>query len=238
MIGCNGMRKPQFENGQFYHIYNRGVEKRQVFLDKKDYMRCIHDFFEFNDTASAGRFSVKRLSEVEPRKVQKRRKMLVKIHCFCLMPNHYHLLLEQTQDGGIVQFMKKFGTGYTMYFNKKYDRVGPLFQGRFRAVLLDDDSYLMHLSRYIHLNPVELVEPHWKKNGVKNWDKTNKFLESYRWSSYLDYIGRKNYPSVIDTRFIYELMASDRKSPTTLYKRFVKEWMAQDVNIVGDLLLE
>lgn len=227
------MQKPQFKNGHFYHIYNRGVEKRITFMDRFDHFRAVHNLFEFNDSAAAGKFSSKH-SEVQPPKI---RDMLVKIHSFCLMPNHYHLLLEQIQDGGIIQFMKKFGTGYTMYFNERYHRVGHLFQGRFKAILLEDDSYLLHLSRYIHLNPVELIESKWKERGIQNWAKTNRFLESYRWSSYQDYVGKKNFPSVITKEFIYNVLEF-KKDRETRYKKFVQEWMAKDYHSIDHITLE
>lgn len=231
------MHKPQFENDYFYHIYNRGVEKRNIFGDEFDYFRFIHNLFEFNDVAPAGKFSSPRLSEVEPPKV-KNRDMLVKIHCFCLMPNHFHLLLEQKKIGGIVQFMKKLGTGYAMYFNEKYRRVGPLFQGRFKAILIEDESYLLHLSRYIHLNPVELIAPQWKEGGVEDWTKIHSYLESYRWSSYLDYIGKKNFPSVISSEFIHQLLTPDNQSPFTQYRKFVYEGTMPDTGLLEGLTFE
>jgi putative transposase len=229
------MHKPQFGNGHFYHVYNRGVEKRLVFLDSQDYFRAIHDLFEFNNTAPAGKFFLQ--SEVEPPILKKSRDLLVKIHCFCLMPNHYHFLLEQIQDGGIVKFMKKFGTGYTMYFNERRKRVGPLFQGRFKAILIEKDEYLTHLSRYIHLNPVELIEPQWKENGIKNWNNVGKFLKSYRWSSYLDYIGKKNFPSLITMKFIQRMVSLKNKPSPEEYRKFTREWIAQDMS-VNDIILE
>src|SRR3989344_6026710 len=123
------MKKPQFTTDAFYHIYNRGVEKRKIFLDKDDHFRFIHDLFEFNDEAYALNIYYKLPSltsyEVQPRKMSKR-KLLVEIIAFCLMPNHFHLLLRQNADSGIVRFMQKLGTGYTMYFNQKYQRVGGL----------------------------------------------------------------------------------------------------------------
>ena len=234
------MKKPQFEKGYFYHIYNRGVEKRTIFGDNFDYFRFIHDLYEFNDSAPAGKFSVKRSSEVQPPKIRSKkvRDILVKIHCFCLMPNHYHLLLEQVRDGGIIQFMKKIGTGYSMYFNEKYDRVGPLFQGRFKAIFIEEESYLTHLSRYIHLNPAELIESHWKETGIKNWQRTNRFLDSYRWSSYPDYIGKNNFPSVITKEFISALITSNTRNQPQSYKEFTQEWLAKDIYKISDITLE
>lgn len=215
------MRKIQLANNEYYHIYNRGVEKRTIFQDQKDRLRFIHDLFEFNDQAPAGKFFP--ISETEPPNIRQR-EMLVEIICFCLMPNHFHLILRQKADNGIALFMQKLGTGYTAYFNKKYQRNGVLFQGAFKSIHIETEEYLAHLSRYIHLNPIELVDSNWKINGIKNWRKANEFLESYRWSSYSDYLGNKNFPSLINRNLLFKIFNSSEN-----YKNFVNDWMIKDV---------
>ena len=132
-------------------------------MDDKDRFRFIHDLFEFNDQDSvlnvAYYFNPKSM-EVEHQyfeKQRKPRKLLVEILIFALMPNHFHLLLKQKRGGGIVKFMQKLGTGYTNYFNKKYKRVGGLFQGRFKAVLVSEEAHFIHLPFYIHTNPLDLI---------------------------------------------------------------------------------
>lgn len=154
------MKKPQFIENEIYHIYNRGVEKRNIFTEDKDYFRFVHDLFEFNDENPASNmtyyFNPKSM-EVQPpylKKEKNPRKLLVEILVFCLMPNHFHLLLRQKQKNGIVKFMQKLGTGYTMYFNKKNERVGGLFQERFKAVVVKDEEHFIHLPFYIHTNPI------------------------------------------------------------------------------------
>ncbi len=195
-------KKPKFINNNFYHVYNRGVEKREIFLDDFDYLRFIHDLYEFNDSHPALKFSIG--DTISDNRKSKKRNLLVDIICYCLMPNHFHLILRQRIEGGIVEFMRKLGVGYAMYFNQKYKRIGGLFQGRFKAIMIDNDEYLIHLSRYIHLNPIELVEKDWLEWGIQNRAKVEKFLIRYRWSSYLDYLGIKNFPSVIQPDFIWQ----------------------------------
>jgi len=204
------MERPQFENGEIYHVYNRGVEKRKIFLNDENYLRFIHDLFEFNDISPAGKFFIFGGSTSEYAGKRKR-ESLVEILVFCLMPNHYHLLLRQLQNGGITKFMKKIDIGYTMYFNKKNKRVGPLFQGRFKAVLIDKQAQFYHIPYYVHLNPLELKLPNWKEGGIKDPQKAKEFLETYRWSSHLDYIGKKNFPSIISTRFLNETWGGSQK---------------------------
>lgn len=227
------MRKLTFVTNHFYHVYNRGVEKRDIFLDDKDYFRFIHDLYEFNDKDPVLNLNFRFKSNYgAPSSIVKKRKKLVEILCFCLMPNHFHLILKQLIDGGVSLFMQKLA-GYAYYFNLKYKRVGSLFQGKFKAIEIDSENYLLHLSRYQHLNPVELIEPDWKEKGIKNPKKVKKFLESYRWSSYLDYIGIKNFPSVINSY----LIDSCFKKPKG-YENFIIDFLPKDLIKIKDLTIE
>ncbi len=122
-------------------------------------------------------------SSASHRVKQEDREPVVKIHCSCLMPNHFHFILEQKEDGGITSFMHKLGTGYTKYFNQKYKRSGSLFQGRFKAILVNRDEYLNYLKQYIYMNPLDLSESGWKENGLKDWKKAKQFLKDYRWAN-------------------------------------------------------
>lgn len=231
------MQKPSFVNNKIYHIYNRGVEKRNIFGDDKDRFRFVHDLFEFNDTKPALNLNYyfgKQSMEVEPQYIRKPRKLLVEILAFCLMPNHYHLLLRQKLDKGIIAFMQKLGTGYTMYFNQKYERVGSLFQGRFKAILVNNDTHLLYLPHYIHLNPLDLAMPDWREKEIINHKKVMKFLESYRWSSFQDYIGIKNFPSVTQRNFVLELFG-DQKN----YKAAIKDYLGEfELETIRDLIIE
>jgi len=181
------MKKPSFVDGHIYHVYNRGVEKRDVFLDEGDHARFVHDLYEMNDSnpvRNAHYFLNHKTGTVEARKLfgTQQRDRLVDILVFTLMPNHFHLMLRQTQEKGIVRFMQKLGTGYTMYFNKKYERVGALFQGRFKAQHVNEEEQFIHLPHYIHTNPLKM-----NNNGMR----PVSYLAEYRWSSFLDYIGRR-----------------------------------------------
>ena len=233
------MQKPQFVENQIYHIYNRGVEKRDIFLDDKDYLRFIHDLFEFNDRDPA--FNVayyfnSKSKEVKSQyleKERKPRKLLVEILLFTLMPNHFHLLLKQKQENGIVKFMQKLGTGYTNYFNKKYDRVGGLSQGRFKAVLINEEAHLIHIPFYFHTNPIDLI---YGSSTSIDWRGQIEFLENYRWSSFLDYIGKKNFPSVTSRKFLLEFWGGEKE-----YRKETEKWLRErDENIdkIKEITLE
>ena len=231
------MRKVQFANDYFYHVYNRGTDKREIFSDEKDYFRFIHDLFEFNDNNAVVNANFRFVQQINyggsTSMVSRAREQLVDIISFCLMPNHFHFILKQLKDGGIVKFMQKIGTGYTMYFNQKHKRSGVLFQGKFKAILIDRDEYFLHLSGYIHSNPVEIIEPGWKDAGIKDWPMVNDFLQKYRWSSYQDYIGIKNFPSVINKDFLLNYFQDTKR-----YQQYLKTYLVGDLERIKEVVLE
>ncbi len=213
--------KKAFVNDALYHILNRGVEKRKIFLNKSDRIRFIHNLYEFNDSNPALNPYSNRTHN--RRKIFSRnRNLLVEVQCFSLMPNHHHLICRQLKDGGISLFIKKLHGGYARAFNEKHKRVGHLFQGKFKAILVDDDRYLMHLVCYIHANPLDLWQAGWRKKSLDG-EKLNEaleFLKKYRWSSHLDFIGKKNFPSVTNNNFVLEIFGGRDK-----YLQFFTEWL-------------
>ncbi|MDP3645774.1 MAG: transposase [bacterium] len=190
---------------EFFHVINRGVEKRDVFMEEGDYIRFIHDMYVFNDVRSAPNYVVKE------RQAERKRNQLVHIHAFCLMPNHYHLLLSPIEDNGISAFMQKINMGYAKYFNDKYDRSGVLWQGVFRKKPIMRDAHFMYIPYYIHLNPLDLAHPEWREGRVKNTRKALAYLEKYRWSSYLDYVGTPNFPSVMYKLDLQDILGGPRR---------------------------
>ncbi len=178
-----GNRNFSFAPGSFFHIYNRGNSKQKIFLDEYDYRRFISMLFVSNSTESFKMFYIK-----EPYSLE-RGELLVAIGAYCLMPNHFHLLLTPLVDHGVSLFMKKVMTGYAMYFNNKYNRTGSLFEGKFKAELADDDVYLKYLYSYIHLNPVKLIQSDWREVGIRDIESSKLHLRSYPHSSFMDYAG-------------------------------------------------
>ena len=199
------IKRPPLINDEIYHVILRGVGDTKIFEDDSDRYRGVFSIYEFNTTKP-----IEIRLQREKRQIVKKhggqtsdvRDRIVDILAFCFMPNHVHLLIKQLKDNGITKFIKKVGTGYATYFNKKYVRKGHLFQGRFQAVRIKDDNQLKIVFAYIHSNPLSLIEPNWKENGIRNLKKSIKFLESYKWSSYLDYIGEKAFPSVTNRDLI------------------------------------
>ncbi|MFH1956169.1 MAG: transposase [Patescibacteria group bacterium] len=148
------MREIQFVNNEFYHIFNRGVDKRNIFDDYEDLTRFLQSMEEFNVVEPIGSIfenSVRKSKFGHPVSKELGDK-LVDYVCYCLNPNHYHFILKQINEKGIEKFMQRLGNGYTKYFNNRYVRSGSLFQGRYKAIHINSNEYLLHLSVYINLN--------------------------------------------------------------------------------------
>lgn len=227
---------------EIYHTLNRGVDKRTIFLDDQDRFRFIHDLFEFNDREPSGKDSqrifaknMSNMSDFASRTNEhKKRKLLVDILTFCLMDNHYHLLLAPRIKDGVVKFMRKLNIGYAKYFNEKYKRSGALFEGRYKSVLVEDDAHFIHLPYYIHLNPLDMFAPEWREHKIKNYEKSLQSLKNYKWSSFLDYIGEKNFPSVTSRNFLLEFFGGPAG-----YLRETANWLKNlSLEKIAPMLLE
>src|SRR3989344_110687 len=195
-----------YEIGEIYHVLNRGVERRDIFLKPQDYSRFILglEFFNSSNPARIWDMVANTGSVSAGQRIEAQRKTkgppLVESLAFCLMPNHFHLILREIKDDGITEFMSKM-VGYSSYFNKQYKRVGPLFQGRYKAIRVKQESQLDVLFAYIHTNPVDLWQPGWREHGATNVDAILNKLKDYRWSSFGDYMDRHNCPQVTRREF-------------------------------------
>lgn len=198
------MINPPFFNSGYYHAYNRGVEKRNIFMDSWDYARFMETLDFYRKSPQPQKLSDFRRGLIRLKEVKNQRE-LVKIFVYCLMPNHFHLLIQQLIEGGVTNFIRNVTNSYTRYFNTKHDRIGPLFQGTFKAKLVDNDEYLLQVSKYIHRNPLRLnVNP----------------LSSYPHSSYSNYLSQdKN--SFYNTEFILSYFS--KTNPNLNYQSFVEE---------------
>ncbi len=186
------LRKDPFITGEYYHLYNRGIDKRVIFKSVRDYRRFMMLLYLANSTKSFRLDDIlkKQQKNFEEILIMDKDKSLVAIGAWCLMPNHFHLMVRQEVDGGITKFMKKLGTGYSMYFNIKYERQGALFGGLFKSKLVDaDDNYMKQLFAYIHLNPLDTVFYNWQENIEKSSLDMKEFLDRYEYSSYQDFLG-------------------------------------------------
>lgn len=219
--------KVYIENG-YYHIYNRGVERRTIFEDDQDYGVFL-SYLKYSLSEPPKKKQITRTFTLQgepfkgvprmPKSFYKK----IELNTFCLMPNHFHLIIKQIDPSAMKSFMNSIITRYTMYFNKKYDRVGSLFQGVYRAVSVNDEAYLLHLSRYIHLNPKEFTR-----------DLTSAY------SSYADYLGLRHTvwlkPDIILGQFNNKVGIEFKKINS--YKDFVEKYKQEDKLILGNLSLD
>ena len=184
--------------GEYYHLYNRGVEKRVIFknaYDSRRFMALLH-LCNSREPVDIG-LHLENGGTITDLFLKQKVGTIVDIITYCLMPNHFHILVRETSEKGVSQFMQRLGTAYSSYFNKKYKRTGTLFEGPFKARLVDTEPYLLYLTSYIHLNPIKLIDPEWKKFGIKNVESAEKFLREYQSSSFIDYVGINRQESVI-----------------------------------------
>jgi len=215
--------KTYIENG-YYHIYNRGIEKREIFLDEQDCEVFLHYLKLYlspkDELEKLNQFGMRTRRFIPLNLSQE-----IDLLSFTLMPNHIHLLIKQYTKEGIVKFMQRLSTSYVMYFNKKYQRVGSLFQNTYKAILIESDSYLLHLSRYIHLNSI--------KSDSSKVNFTN-------FSSYPYYLGNKEASWIRPQQILVYFKTSQRKDLTDVlsYQSFVEEYQEESGKVLGDLTLE
>lgn len=206
-----------------YHIYNRGVDKRTIFEEEADKWRFLQAITLFNhqDSRSEVLWKLENRDKGANMKTLKEylddreEKPLVKVMADCLMDNHYHLILEEIAEDGISKFMQKLGTSYTMYFNKKYDRSGSLFQGSYKSVEVENNKYLKYLLVYINvINPAELKGV--DLNSKEGIEKALKVAANYDWSTHKEYLDERD-SFVIDKGVLDHLFESPQK-----YKEFAE----------------
>jgi putative transposase len=226
-------RVKQFIEGGYYHVYNRGVEKRMIFLDDHDYHTFLYllKYYLTPPKLDANH----PLTEIPGVRLIRPRPLAnvyneVKLVAYCLLPNHFHLLLQQLTQSGMTKLMRGLTTCYAMYFNRKYGRVGSLFQDIYKAAWVGEgnkgDQYLLHLTRYIHLNPK------FEMTGINpvNWPH----------SSYAHYLGQKT-ASWIHPEPVLAYFAPNKSSSQQVvaaYRRFVEESQEDLLNIIGKLMIE
>ncbi|HAT67990.1 MAG: hypothetical protein A2481_03045 [Candidatus Yonathbacteria bacterium RIFOXYC2_FULL_47_9] len=211
-------RKFSFSVEEFYHIYNRGTDKRDIFLDTNDRLRFMKLLYLCNSEKAINFREIPKGRAF----VHERGETLVDIGAYCLMSNHFHLLVREKVEGGITKFMGKLSTGYSMYFNKKNERSGALFEGRFKAKHADTDEYLKYLFSYIHLNPVKLIDPEWKENGIGDRGRAKEYLAKYDYSSYPEYLGTIRPEKGVLERDVFPEYFLEPKD----FEGFIDDWLA------------
>ncbi|MBI4120084.1 MAG: transposase [Parcubacteria group bacterium] len=205
------MRKEKFAPGEYYHIYNRGVDKRILFLNERDMFRFANTCYILNNFENIPfPFDV---IQIEPKNSLIPIQPLVSFAAGCIMPNHYHFFVSEQKENGISSFFHKLGTSYTKYFNNRYDRSGSLFESTFKAKHINSDEYASYLTQYIHVNPIALLEAKLSTlNKIKN----------YPWSTLPDYLGSVSNLSLLLTapNFRDEILGMDAEK----YNEFIEDF--------------
>ncbi|KKS16385.1 MAG: hypothetical protein UU71_C0003G0019 [Parcubacteria group bacterium GW2011_GWB1_41_6] len=207
--------------GDIFHILNRGVEKRKIFLRQKDYLRFVHNLYDFNNADNVFLSYYNRRGQHNYRTnygTARSVEQLVDVLGWALVANHFHLLVHERVDGGSGVYTQKITGGYTLHFNNENERCGVLFQGRSKIIPVTKERYFLHLPYYILANVIKRIEPNWKEQGIKNFKKVIDYLENYKWSAFQDLIGKSNFPFVINKELFYEFFDTDEK-------RFKKEFI-------------
>ena len=241
-----------FAIGEYYHVYNRGNRKERIFYEEKDMWRFLQTLRFFNDSHSSLNI-LRNLSSLtsdvnRPDSVFKLgwpanwpgRDPLVKILCYCLVPNHFHLLLKEIRNGGISKFMQKIGNGFSKYSNLKYQNVGRIFQGPYKIKLIKEQKYLEYLMVYIQaINVLELF-PGGIEVALKNPEKAMKFVDNYIFSSHPDYAGLRE-SLIIEKDILAKIFPTSVNYKQFVYQILLEKIPLSDKNIfqfLGELILE
>lgn len=208
-------RSVVFSNNEYYHVFNRGVARMPIFHTRRNYIRFLQAAQYYKLNANGGSFSHFTQHTSTPQKITN----AVDIISYCLMPNHFHFILCQREEGGISMFMRKLMNSYAKYVNVKQKREGPLYQGNFKAVWIETTEQLIHVDRYIHLNPVVSQIP------------INK-PEDYEWSSYREHLGTSSR-LICNRKIIIEQFKN-----IEMYKSFTTDHInyAKKLNTIKHLL--
>ena len=210
-------RQVQFIPNEYYHVYNRGVDKRKIFFSDGDWKYFQRLLYIRND--AEGHIRPERVKNLTLQEIQIDRP-LVHIQAYCLMPNHFHLLLSEIEEGGISTYMRRLLTSYSMYMNKKYNRTGPLMCRPFRAKHINSDAYMRWVISYIHLNPIEKVAPDWEQGGAIVNTGMEQCVKEYRYSSYLDYyVSERDETSILNKQSL-PFFINDLESVQNLLSKY------------------
>jgi len=187
----------------YYHIYNRGVDKRIIYTNDRDYRKFIDGMHKYSAASGAGKATTRPVDVI----------------CFCLMPNHFHMVVRVKEEDGMTDFMRRLSTGYTMYFNKKYGRSGVLFESNYKCQLIESDSYLLQVTRYVHLNPLSIASPGWKETGLKDKNRAMEAVKSYEWSSLRAYTADGKSMGFVECSLPLEILGGKEK-----YAEYMEDW--------------
>lgn len=232
-------RKEKFIPGEYYHIYNRTLFNHPEFTDYKNSERLKQAFLLANSTHSSRAFQFLRDNKnatIEGAlEIAMHGEKLVDVLCYTIMPDHYHLLLKERQEKGISNFIHKCNISVAKYINIKNNRSGPLFGSLFRSKHIVTNDYLLHLSLYIHLNPLDfLIGKQWREHRIRNWDQIKNKLINYPYSSLKKFLDVNHEDKIISGKEII----TDQFKNTNEYELFLRDWSEESLDSVSDFIID
>ncbi len=233
------LRKEKFAPGEYYHIYNRTLFNIPEFNDNKNCERLMQAFLLANSTQSSQAFQFLRDNQnaiiEDALKIAKNGEKLVDVICYVIMSDHYHLLLKEKIEGGITNFIHKCNISVAKYINIKTKRRGPLFESLFKSKHIATNNYLLHLSLYIHLNPLDfLVGKQWREHKIQNWDQIRNKLINYPYSNLKNFLNTNHEDKIISGTKIITDQFKDAKE----YESFLRDWSEETLNTINDIIIE
>lgn len=235
------LRKEKFVPGEYYHIYNRTILNTPEFKNNKNANRLEQAFLISNSTKSTEAYQFLRNNQDVPFKkvleILDKGEKLVDILCYAIMPDHYHLLVREIKENGITNFVRSCNTSIAKYINIKNDRRGPLFESRFKSKHVNSNEYLLHLSLYIQLNPLDfLIGKEWRVHELLNWREAKNKLFNYQWSSLKYFLNNNSKNSILSGTEIIKNQFDNEKE----YEIFLSEWSKKTLalNEIKDLIID
>ncbi|MFC1756566.1 transposase [Patescibacteria group bacterium] len=233
------IRKDQFVSGEYYHVYSRTILNIPEFENYENANKLTQCFLLANSTESSKAFDyLRNYKNVSLRKavdIAWRGDKLVDVVAYSIMPNHYHLLVKELTEGGISTFLRKSNISIAKYINTKQERKGSLFESNFKAKHIDSNNYLLHLSLYIHLNPLDFIDSKdWRGGNLKSWNLKKKELIKYPWSSLKSYLQDDFEDLILSGTEIITDQFRGKKD----YEKFLREWSEIDLEKIRDIVLD
>jgi putative transposase len=213
----------KFYPGEYFHTYNRGINKMSIFNSKYDYQRFEELLYTTNSKITKKLSDIRGTKPQSPHPVwtEERGETLVDIGAYCLMPNHFHILIKSKNEKDTALFFQRLQMSHSKYFNKKNNRTGVLFQGKIKSEHVISNEYLKYLFAYIHLNPVKLIQKDWKESGIKNQGEAKKYLYSYEYSSFLCFLTEQPKSSILNFS-VFPQYFENRED----FKKHIFEWIS------------
>jgi putative transposase len=231
-------RKTIFVLDEYYHVFSRTILNIPEFRNYEHANRLIKTFLLANSTNSTNAFNYLRDCRnpafEEALKIARKGKKLVDILCYAVMSDHYHFLLKELKEKGITEFIRKSNISISKYINIKNSRKGPLFESRFKSKHVDSNEYLLHLSLYIHLNPLDIIQgKEWREHGLKDWENAKRNLLDYPWSSLRHFLSKE----AVDPMISGEEIILDQFNSKGDYEKFLKNWSLEDLEEIKNIII-